>query len=210
MAARFVPFHDGSRYTFGVERYAVGFRPGWRVVRIDKACWCLPTGIFDYFTPEALTRFVSLGSPTQRTAWEKNIRCRYLGKTRNATVRGVYHVGSRWLHVEPTHPRCAVTPFNGEYHGQVYTGIHFAFPDNPDLNYFLATPKDVTLATFYKYLLFYPAYVVAEYEHKAFPLPYGRDRRLAGCSIENFSNTPTLSEKRPSMLTTTSEMSLAL
>ena len=34
MAARFVPFHDGSRYTFGVERYAVGFRPGWRVVRI--------------------------------------------------------------------------------------------------------------------------------------------------------------------------------
>lgn len=209
MSARFVPFHDGSRYTFGVERYAVGFRPGWRVVRIDKTCWYLPTAIFDYFTPEALSRFVQRGSPTQRSAWEKNIRCRYLGKTRNGTLRGVYHVGSRWLHVEPTHPKCVVTPFNGLYNGQIYTGLYFAFPDAPDLNYFLATPKDVTLATFYKYLLFYPAYVVVEFEHKAFPLPYGRDRRLAGCSIENFSNTPTRFVPLPSTPITTLETSLA-
>ncbi|AWN08901.1 hypothetical protein MLDJOKPK_00062 [Salmonella phage SPAsTU] len=194
VAVRSVPHQTGSRYTFGVKRFGARHRPGWKVVRVAGTFWHLPPDTLKYVTPEQILQFLKAADSSQRASFLDGIACRDSGKTRDATGRGIYWTGQHAFQVGMPDVECVVTPFNGEYRGDHFTGIYVDFPEQPELNYYLSVNKDVTIATFYKYLLFYGRYVrvspVQDDWHYKYPLPYGRDRRLEGCSIENFNNSP--------------------
>ncbi|HHS7556401.1 TPA: hypothetical protein ACTPQ1_004693 [Salmonella enterica] len=194
VAVRSVPHQTGSRYTFCVKRFGARHRPGWKVVRVAGTFWHLPPDTLKYLTPEQILQFLRAADSSQRASFMDGIACRESGKTRDATGRGIYWTGQHAFQVGLPDTKCRVTPFNGEYLGDHFTGIYVDFPEHPELNYYLSVNKDVSVATFYKYLLFYGRYVrvspVQDDWHYKHPLPYGRDRRLEGCSIENFNNAP--------------------
>lgn len=191
---RSVPFSPGSRYTFAVKRYGFCSRPGWKVVRVAGTFWQLPPGIEDHFSIEQIERFLGLADSSQLASWSSTGKARSTSKTRNATQPGVYWTGQHCFQVGPAPEKCVVEPFNEMIDGEVFTGIKVCFPNDPAHDYVLATLRDVTLSTFYKYLLFYnrlvyfhPVQEDWSYRHS---MPYGRNRRLAGCSILSLPNTP--------------------
>ncbi|QVW55101.1 hypothetical protein pEaSNUABM29_00057 [Erwinia phage pEa_SNUABM_29] len=199
VSVRSVPHSTGSRYTFGVKRFGLRHRPGWKVVRVAGTFWHLPPDTLKYLSVEQIMQFLKAADSSQRASFMDGIACREGSKTRDATGRGIYWTGQHAFQVDGVDMEYKVTPINGEYRGDRYTGIYVEFPDSPELNYYLTVRKDVSIATFYKYLLFYGRYVrvspVEDDWHYKHPLPYGRDRRLEGCSIENFKSSP-----QPSLL----------
>lgn len=194
VAVRSVPHQTGSRYTFGVKRFGVNYRPGWKVVRAAGQFWYLPPETLKYLSADQIQRFLKLADASQRASFIGGIACRCSEKTRNATGRGVYWTGQNAFQVGMPEVECIVTPFNGPYANGHFTGIFVTFPDDPTLDYVLSVDKDVSIDTFYKYLLFYSRYIrvnpVQVDRYYKYPLPYGRDRRLEGCSIENFKTVP--------------------
>lgn len=191
---RSVPYSPGSRYTFAVKRFGFCNRPGWKVIRIAGTFWQLPPGIEEHFGIEQIERFLALADRRQLASWADTGKARDASKTRNATVPGVYWTGQHCFQVGPEPEKCVVEPFNEMIDGEIFTGIKVCFPTKPEQNYLLATLRDVTLSTFYKYLLFYnrlvyfhPVQEDWSYRHS---MPYGRNRRLAGCSILNLPTTP--------------------
>jgi len=191
---RSVPHQPGTRFTFAVKRYWTTVRPGWKVVRAAGTFWSLPPGTLNHMSIEEILKFAALADRRQRASFSAVAQCTEERKTRNACERGIYWTGQKAFQVGMCQDRCIVTPFQGDYGGTFFTGIFVSFLDAPEKDYYLATPKDVTMATFYKYLLFYKEHIgihpVQEdwYYHNS--LPYGRDRRLARCSMKNFESTP--------------------
>lgn len=192
---RSVPHQSGSRFTFAVKRFWGGNRPGWKVVRVAGCFWSLPPGTLDYLTVDEILRFAALADSKQRYSFNSVVECVPQGKTRIANKPGIYWTGQKAFKVGMCQDRCISTPFRGEYNGQTFTGIFVSFPGAPERGYYLATAKDVSVATFYKYLLFYKQYIgihpVQEDWFYHTPLPYGRDRRLERCSMTNFESSPT-------------------
>lgn len=194
VAVRSVPHQTGSRYTFCVKRFGARNRPGWKVVRAMGQFWQLPPGTLKYFSVDRIAQFLNAADPSQRSSFIAGIVCRPDGKTRDATTRGIYWTGQNAFQVGLPCLKCEVTPFNGPYADAYFTGIFVSFKDDPSLNYFLSVDKDVSIDTFYKYLLFYSRYIRVTPVHEDWyyknPLNYGRDRRLEGCSIESFNSVP--------------------
>lgn len=194
-STRSVPHQPGSRFTFAVKRFWTPVRPGWKVVRVAGTFWSLPPGTLDYMSVDEILKFAALADRRQRSSFNDVVQCTADGKTRCANKRGIYWTGQKAFQVGMCQDRCNVTPFRGEYKGTLFTGIFVNFPDAPDKDYYLATPKDVSMATFYKYLLFYQQHIsiqpVQEDWYYRTTLPYGRDRRLDRCSMTNFDSTPT-------------------
>lgn len=212
--ARSVPHTSGSRFTFGVKRFGFCHRPGWKVVRVAGTFWQLPPGIDKYMSIEQIEQFLRGADSSHRSSWSGTARHRSTSKTKNATERGVYWTGQKAFQVDMEPLTCVVTEFNEEIDGDVMTGIVVQFPDSPRDDYVLGTVKDVTMATFYKYLLFYSRQVyhhlINEDGYNRMNLPYGRNRRLLGCSILNSKNTPPHCALPPPNMTIHSQMSLPL
>lgn len=192
--ARSVPHTSGSRFTFAVKKFGFNHRPGWKVVRVAGTFWQLPPGIDKYMSTEQIETFLKGADSSQRSSWSGTGRQRGVSKTRVATERGVYWTGQNAFQVDMQPLKCVVSEFNEEIDGDIMTGIVVQFPDSPRDDYVLGTVKDVTMATFYKYLLFYSRQVyhhlINEDGYNRMNLPYGRNRRLLGCSILNSKNTP--------------------
>ncbi|QVW55853.1 hypothetical protein pEaSNUABM9_00272 [Erwinia phage pEa_SNUABM_9] len=213
-SVRSVPHSTGSRFTFAVKRFGFVRRPGWKVVRVAGTFWQLPPGIEKYLTIEQIQTFVKGADSSQRYSWSSAALPRGKSKTTNATTRGVYWTGQKAFQVDMECAKCVVTPFNEEIDGDIMTGIAVQFPDSPEDDYVLGTVKDVTIATFYKYLLFYNRHVywhnVQGEGYNRMNLPYGRNGRLLGCSILNSKNTPLPCVTAPPNTTPPSQMSLVL
>lgn len=194
MSARSVPHTTGSRFTFAVKRFGFNRRPGWKVVRAAGTFWQLPPGIEKYLTVEQIQLFLKGMDSNQAYSWSVSAKAVGSSKTKDATSRGVYWTGSKAFQVDMKCEKCVVTPFNETIDGDIFTGIHIGFPNAPEDDYVLGTMRDVTMATFYKYLLFYSRHVrwhsVQEDGYYRMNLPYGRNRRLLECSILNSKNTP--------------------
>ncbi|ANZ50540.1 hypothetical protein STRATTON_115 [Erwinia phage vB_EamM_Stratton] len=192
---RSVPHQPGSRFTFAVKRFWGGQRPGWKVVRVAGVFWSLPPGTLDYLSVDEIMQFAALADSKQRYSFNSVVECSSQGKTRDACKPGIYWTGQKAFQVGMCQDRCISTPFQWVDGDVTFTGIYVSFPDAPERDYYLATPKDVSMATFYKYLLFYKQHIgihpVQEDWYYRNPLPYGRDRRLNRCSMMNFESTPT-------------------
>lgn len=212
--ARSVPHTTGSRFTFGVKRFGFCHRPGWKVVRAAGTFWQLPPGIDAYMSTEQIEQFLKGADSRQNSSWSNTGRHRGTSKTKNATERGVYWTGQKAFQVGMGYLKCVVTEFNEEIDGDIMTGIVVRFPESPRDDYILGTVADVTMATFYKYLLFYSRQVyhhlINEDGYNRMNLPYGRNRRLLGCSILNSKNTPPHCELVLLSTTTPLQMSLQL
>lgn len=191
---RSVPHTTGSRYTFAVKRFGFCNRPGWKVVRVAGTFWQLPPGIEQYMSVEQIELFLKGADRSHLSSWADTCRARSTSKTRDATQPGVYWTGQHCFQVGMLKSACTVEPFSETVGEDIFTGIMIRFPDEPELDYLLATMRDVSMATFYKYLLFYNRLVsfhtVREDWSYRHPMPYGRNRRLAGCSILSLPNTP--------------------
>lgn len=213
-ATRSVPHTAGSRYTFGVKRFSFCHRPGWKVVRRAGTFWQLPPGIEQHMSIEQIEQFLKGADSSQLCSWADTGKARGSSKTRDATGRGVYWTGQHAFQVGMESPKCVVTPFNEEIGGDVFTGIVVSFADSPEDDYVLGVMKDVTIATFYKYLLFYNRkvkhHLVRGDGYNRMNLPYGRNGRLLECSILNSKNTPPHCELPPPNTTTPLQMSLML
>ncbi|QXO09543.1 hypothetical protein pEaSNUABM11_00119 [Erwinia phage pEa_SNUABM_11] len=189
---RTVPHHDGQRFTFGIKRYAPLHRPGWRTVRALGQFWRLPPGLSQYLTDEDVQRLMTTCDDRQRASFMEVCQVPSLRKTCDATAQGIYWTGQKAFQVGMQEQTVTVTPFRLE--GEtVFTGIRITAGD---YDYLLATDKDVSMATFYKYLLFYSHHISKRslttdgYDFQFGRLPYSRDKRLEKCSIESLSATP--------------------
>lgn len=194
VAIRSVPHQTGLRFTFGVKCYGLKDRPGWGVFRVAGLFWTLPPNTLKYLTVEQISQFNKLADYNQRSSFRDVVHCNELRKTKDATGKGIYWTGAKAFQVSDHALPCKVTEVVGEVNGNKYCGIHVVFPDDPNQDYLLITDKDVTMATFYKYLLFYTRHITFHPLGVDKPylrnFPYSRFRRETVCSIENFSAIP--------------------
>lgn len=191
---RTVPHHGGQRFTFGIKRFAPIHRPGWRTVRAIGQFWRLPPGLSQYLTDEDVQRLMTTCDAQQRASFEHVCHASELRKTCNATTQGIYWTGQKAFQVGMEHDPVKVVPWSQAIDGVVFTGIRIT---TGEYDYLLATDKDVSMATFYKYLMFYWRYISMRSLTTTDPwcmfskLPYCRDKRLEKCSIETLSASPT-------------------
>lgn len=191
---RHVPHHDGQRFTFGIKRYAVPQRPGWKTVRAMGQFWRLPPGLSQYLTDDDVQRLMMTCDARQRASFEEVCQASEMRKTCNANTQGIYWTGQKAFQVGVEDEECLVTPWQGEVDGVKFMGIRIITTDH---DYLLATDKDVSMATFYKYLLFYSHYIskrslnTNDAAYQFGRLPYRRDKRLEKCSIETLNVLPT-------------------
>jgi len=193
---RTVPHHSGQRFTFGVKRYHAINRPGWRTVRALGQFWRLPPGVNQYLTDEDIKRLATTCDARQRASFEHVCQAGEMRKTCDATVRGIYWTGQKAFQVGVDNSPVSVQPVRFTVGEVIYTGIRVTVQDADNTDYLLVTDKDVSLATFYKYLMFYSRYVsMRSLKTEGYCglhniLPYGRDTRLEKCSIESLNVTP--------------------
>lgn len=190
---RTVPHHSGQRFTFGIKRFSPKQRPGWRTVRALGQFWRLPPGLSQYLTDEDVKRLMITCDARQRASFEHVCQATEMRKTCNATERGIYWTGQKAFQVGIEDVPVTVTPWHYETEGLVFVGIRVTAGE---YDYLLVTDKDVSMTTFYKYLMFYSRYISMRslktdgYCNLHNMLPYGRDRRLEKCSIETLSALP--------------------
>jgi hypothetical protein len=190
---RTVPHHDGQRFTFGIKRYAALHRPGWRTVRALGQFWRLPPGLSQYLTDEDVQRLMTTCDDRQRASFMEVCQAPSQRKTCDATAQGIYWTGQKAFQVGMQESAAKVTPVRLESGETVFVGIRITTDAH---DYLLVTDKDVSMATFYKYLLFYSRYISMRslntdgYDRFFSKLPYSRDKRLEKCSIESLSATP--------------------
>lgn len=206
---RYVPHRAGGRFTFGVKRYSLGKRPGWKVVRVAGGFWHLPPGIFNYYSLDQIQTFLNKADWQQRSSFD-NIRCNELRKTKDALERGIYWTGQHSFQVGGFQDDCTVEEIVEEVNGRKYIGIRVSCPDNPDYGYVLVTDKDVTMATFYKYLLFYSRNIFFREDSNVdvwtIGFPYLRLRSQKACSTTTSKSIPKSSVLRLLSTTVTSMM----
>lgn len=192
---RNVPHQEGRHYTFGVKRHFLGFRPGWKVVRVAGSFWQLPPNVLKHYSVEQIQRFHTLADWQQKDSFN-SIKCNEIGKSRNATERGVYWTGQNAFQTGGFAGPTEVREVEGMLDGKKYVGLHIHCPDSPQYDYLLVTDRDVTFSTFYKYLLFYSRNIYFHPFNRDRPwdigFPYLRLRSKEACSIENFNSIPTL------------------
>lgn len=189
---RVVPHQTGLRYTFSVQRYNVLYRAGWKTYRAYDGIWTLPPDTFKYLSADEIVRMRKRCDSRQGESF--HVACEPLSvtKTKDATQRGVYWTGLKCFHVGYPLSTVNASPVTATIGGVLFTGILVRGKGMHDYEYLLLTDKQVSISTFYKYLLFYRNYIsyhplngMDSFDH---PMPYGRDKRLDGCSTKNFSD----------------------
>lgn len=190
---RTVPHHSGQRFTFGIKRFAIPHRPGWKTVRAMGQFWRLPPGLSQYLTDDDVQRLATTCDARQRASFEVVCQATEMRKTCNACEQGIYWTGQKAFQVGAADDTAKVTPWHGEINGVIFTGIRITTGEH---DYLLATDKDVPMATFYKYLMFYSHYIskrsltTTDAGYSISRLPYRSDKRLEKCSIETLSALP--------------------
>lgn len=190
---RTVPHHSGQRFTFGIKRFAAIHRPGWRTVRALGQFWRLPPGMSQYLTDEDVQRLMTTCDARQRASFEHVCQAAEMRKTCDATTRGIYWTGQKAFQVGVEEEPVTVTPWRYESDEVTFIGIRITVGE---YDYLLATDKDVSMATFYKYLMFYSRYISVRSLNTTdvgcllSKSPYSRDKRLEKCSIESLNATP--------------------
>lgn len=147
----------GDRLTYAVNAYRHHQLPGWKTVRILGGFYQLPPGAVAYWTDSDIKRFILNATPKQKNSFETSCRCRpWSFKTKDISFPALYSIGRRYFHNCPEETDLSVTPIRGTYHDMMFTGIKVScvYGGVPQ-QYCLIASGDLTMRTFYKYLMFY-------------------------------------------------------
>lgn len=159
MAFYTVPRRDdmGDRLTYSVKAYTRHVLPGWKTVRTLGGFYQIPPGILSYWKPPEIEQFVRHASKQQRDSFEYVCCCpTWHFKTKDVSKNAIYSTGGRYYYKGAEEENLVVTPMRGRCRGKpcTFLKVNVDYNGEPQ-EYYLMVYGEVSMRTFYKYLLFY-------------------------------------------------------